>query len=85
MPDDKTKVGELDRSRVAGDQDYEVRYIAEKYSLTAVETAPARIRNPAKLTAIAFITFFIRGDSLTVLKLPSGCFNFLAVITHTGN
>jgi Protein of unknown function (DUF3606) len=34
MPDDKTKVGEPDRSRVAGEQDYEVRYVAEKYGLT---------------------------------------------------
>jgi hypothetical protein len=33
MPDDKTKVGEPDRSRVAGDQDYEVEYFAEKYGL----------------------------------------------------
>ena len=33
MPDDKTKVAEPDRSRVAGDQDYEVEYFAEKYGL----------------------------------------------------
>ena len=33
MPDDKTKVGEPDRSRVAADQDYEVEYFAEKYGL----------------------------------------------------
>jgi hypothetical protein len=35
MPDDKSHVGEPDRSRVAGDQDYEARYLAEKYGLTA--------------------------------------------------
>jgi uncharacterized protein DUF3606 len=33
MPDDKTKVGEPDRNRVAADQDYEVEYFAEKYGL----------------------------------------------------
>ena len=33
MPDDKTKVGEPDHSRVAGHQDYEVEYFAEKYGL----------------------------------------------------
>jgi hypothetical protein len=35
MPDDKTKVGEPDRSRVAADQDYEVNYLAGKYGLSA--------------------------------------------------
>jgi hypothetical protein len=34
MPDDKSKVSEPDGSRVAGDQDYEVNYIAEKYGLS---------------------------------------------------
>jgi hypothetical protein len=34
MPDDKTQVGEPDRSRVAADQNYEVRYLAQKYGLT---------------------------------------------------
>ena len=34
MPDDKTKVGEPDRSRVAADQDYEVGYLAGKYGLS---------------------------------------------------
>jgi hypothetical protein len=34
MPDDKSHVGEPDRSRVAGEQDYEVSYLAEKYGLT---------------------------------------------------
>jgi len=34
MPDDKTKVGEPDRSRVAADQDYEVEYFAEKHGLS---------------------------------------------------
>ena len=32
MPDDKSNVGEPDRSRVAADQDYEVGYLAGKYS-----------------------------------------------------
>jgi uncharacterized protein DUF3606 len=34
MPDDKTKVGEPDRNRVAVDQDYELRNIAERHRLT---------------------------------------------------
>ena len=34
MPDDKTKVGEPDRSRVSGDQDCEVRYFAEKHGIS---------------------------------------------------
>jgi Protein of unknown function (DUF3606) len=36
MPDDKTKVGEPDRSRVAADQDHEVRQLqlAEKHGLS---------------------------------------------------
>jgi len=34
MPDDKTKVGEPDRSRVSADQDYEVEHFAEKHGLT---------------------------------------------------
>jgi uncharacterized protein DUF3606 len=34
MPDDKTKVGEPDRSRVSGDQDYEVSQLAKKHGLT---------------------------------------------------
>ena len=45
MPDDKTKVGEPDRSRVSGD--YEVRYVAEKYGLTVdqVKKLIARVGN----------------------------------------
>ena len=34
MPHDKSNVGEPDRSRVAGNQDYEVQYLAEKYRLS---------------------------------------------------
>ena len=47
MPDDKTKVGEADRSRVSADQDYEVRYVAEKYGLTVdqVKKLIARVGN----------------------------------------
>jgi hypothetical protein len=33
MPDDKTKVGKPDRSRVSADQDYEVHQFAEKMVL----------------------------------------------------
>ena len=34
MPDDKSHVGEPDRSRVAREQDYEVRYLAESHGLS---------------------------------------------------
>jgi Protein of unknown function (DUF3606) len=37
MPDDKSKVGELDRSRVSADQDYEVRQLAEKHGLSPTQ------------------------------------------------
>jgi hypothetical protein len=47
MPDDKTKVGEPDRSRVAADQDYELRNIAERHRLTLqqVRELMARVGN----------------------------------------
>jgi Protein of unknown function (DUF3606) len=47
MPDDKSKVGEPDRSRVAADQDYEVRQIAEKHGLspTQIRELIARVGN----------------------------------------
>ena len=38
MPDDKSKVGEPDRSKVAKDQDYEVGYLAQKFGISS-ETA----------------------------------------------
>jgi hypothetical protein len=34
MADDKSKVGEPDRSRVAAAEDYEVQYVANKYGIT---------------------------------------------------
>lgn len=34
MSDDKTNVGEPDRSRVSGSEGYEVRYFAEKHGIT---------------------------------------------------
>ena len=47
MPDDKTKVGEPDRSRVSADQDYEVRPLAEKHGLspTQIRELIARVGN----------------------------------------
>jgi Protein of unknown function (DUF3606) len=47
MPDDKSKVGEPDRRRVAADQDYEVGYLAGKYGLSAkqVRQLIARVGN----------------------------------------
>jgi hypothetical protein len=37
MSDDKSKVGAQDRSRVAGDEDYEVRYFADKHDISMDE------------------------------------------------
>ena len=37
MPDDKSKVGESDRSRVAADQDYEVSHLAKTLSISSEE------------------------------------------------
>ena len=47
MTDDKTKVGEPDRSRVAADQHYEVGYLAGKYGLSPeqVRDLIARVGN----------------------------------------
>ena len=35
MPDDKSHVGEPDRSRVAGEEEFEVDYLASKHGLSA--------------------------------------------------
>ena len=37
MPDDKTKRGEPDRSKVAAEQDYEINYLTEKHGLSSAE------------------------------------------------
>lgn len=34
MPDDKTKMDQRDRSQVAGGEDYEVRYLAERHNIS---------------------------------------------------
>lgn len=34
MPDDKTKMDQRDRSRVAGGEDYEVRHFAERHGIS---------------------------------------------------
>jgi glycerol-3-phosphate dehydrogenase len=34
MPDDKSKTDNRDRSRVAGGEDYEIEYLAEKAGMT---------------------------------------------------
>jgi DNA-binding transcriptional MerR regulator len=56
MPDDKSKVGEPDRSRVSADQDYEVRQLAEKHGLspTQIRELISRVGNDrAKLEKAA--------------------------------
>ena len=37
MPDDKSKMGEPDRSKVAGDQDYEVNHLAQQYGISRAD------------------------------------------------
>jgi hypothetical protein len=37
MTDDKTKVGEPDRSRVAKDQDYEIGYLAHHHGISVTK------------------------------------------------
>ncbi len=37
MADDKTKVGGADRDRVAGGQEYEVAYFADKHGITKAQ------------------------------------------------
>jgi hypothetical protein len=50
MPDNKNKVGQPDRSRVSADQDYEVRQLVEKHSLSEQQARDliARIGNDRK-------------------------------------
>ena len=47
MPDDKKKRGAADRARVAVMEDYEVRYLAQKHSVTmkAVKEAVGKVGN----------------------------------------
>lgn len=47
MPDDKKKRGAADRGRVAVMEDYEVRYLAQKHSVTmkAVKEAVGKVGN----------------------------------------
>jgi hypothetical protein len=37
MPDDKTKIGELDRRTVAATEEYEPRYFARKHNIPLAE------------------------------------------------
>ena len=56
MPDDKGRVEEPDRSRVAAGQHYEVRYLSEKYALSVEQAREliARVGNDrAKLKEAA--------------------------------
>jgi len=41
MLDDKNKVGEPDRSRVAENQDYEIRYLAQRKDMVSIGSRPA--------------------------------------------
>lgn len=58
MADDKSQRGEPDRSRVAGDEEYEVDYFAQKHGLTrdqAQELINRHGNNREKLDAEAKI------------------------------
>jgi hypothetical protein len=37
MPDDKSKRGQPDRSKVAADQEYEINLLAEKHGISSAE------------------------------------------------
>ncbi|PST83731.1 DUF3606 domain-containing protein [Pedobacter yulinensis] len=41
MADDKSKADQRDRSRVAGDEDYEVDYLAEKLGVSRAQVKDA--------------------------------------------
>jgi hypothetical protein len=43
MADDKTKQDNRDRSRVAGDQDYEVKHLATKHNIASETIAKSSI------------------------------------------
>jgi hypothetical protein len=55
MPDDKSHIGEPDRSRAADDQNYEVRYVADKHDLSVdqVRSLIARFGNDREKTEVA--------------------------------
>ena len=53
MPDNKSKQGARDRSRVAGNEGYEVNYFATKHGITRAQARadwPDRGNDQAKLT-----------------------------------
>ncbi len=41
MPDNKMEIGKPDRDRVSAKEDYEVRYLAQKFDLPAPEVKKA--------------------------------------------
>jgi len=45
MADDKTHVGEPDRSRVSGSEDYEVRYFADQNGITMDQARDLIVRH----------------------------------------
>jgi hypothetical protein len=51
MPEHKSKTGEPDRSRVAGEQDYEVSHIAEKYGIRKLIERFGNDREQLEVTA----------------------------------
>lgn len=53
MADDRTKRGPQDRSRVNTDEDYEVRYWAEKWGVSSeqLKAAVAKVGNSADAVA----------------------------------
>ena len=55
MPDDKSKVGKPDRSKVAAEEDYELRHLAEKHGMSIADARKLieRFGNDRKLLAIA--------------------------------
>ena len=65
MPDNKNNSGSQDRLRISGDQDYEVRYLAEKFGVlpAIVRKAISEVGNLRK-DVEDFITAYKKGESI---------------------
>jgi hypothetical protein len=76
MPDDKSKVGEPDRGRVASDQDYEVSHLAQEYGISIAEARKLIERfgnDREKLYAAICAARFFNGQAEMLARIfPAG-------------
>ena len=63
MPDDKSKVGEPDRSKVTKDQDYEVSYLAHELGITSPKGRVEFCVSPREHSEIG-AKFEVRGNMI---------------------